>query len=204
MAVEIREGKEIKYMTFKEILHKFQTESFTEKEKGTKFERLMKLWLKTDPRYNEFRHVWLWDEFPGRKDFGSTDIGIDLVAKTEQGDYWAIQCKCYKENTYIDKAAVDSFISTSAKTFLDADTFQTVAFSNRLWISTSNKWSSKAEETLKNQTIPVDKKSGIKNDPNDWSREHKKPRYILDLLQSVINVSCKTVDIVNNLPKLKF
>jgi predicted helicase len=31
-----------------------------------------------------------------------------------------------------------------------------------------------------------------------------KPRYILDLLLSVINVSVQTVDIVNSLPKLKF
>lgn len=159
-------------MTFKDILHKFQTESFTEKEKGTKFERLMKLWLKTDPRYNEFRHVWLWEEFPGRKDFGGSDIGIDLVAKTEQGDYWAIQCKCYKEDAYIDKGAVDSFLSTSAKKFVDADTFQTVDFSNRLWISTTNKWSSKAEETLKNQTIPVNRIGilDLNNSPVDWQK----------------------------------
>ena len=39
---------------------------------------------------------------------------------------------------------------------------------------------------------------------NDWAREHQKPRYILDLLLSVINVSVQTVDIVDNLPKLKF
>ena len=42
-------------MNFKDILHKFRTESFTEKEKGTKFERLMRSWLLTDPRYNEFK-----------------------------------------------------------------------------------------------------------------------------------------------------
>ena len=51
---------------------------------------------------------------------------------------------------------------------------------------------------------PVLKKSLIKNDCNDWSREHNKPRYILDLLLSVINVSLQTVDIVKRLPKLKF
>ena len=90
-------------MNFKEILHKFRTESFTEREKGTKFERLMRSWLLTDPRYNELESVWLWEDFPGRKDFGGTDTGIDLVAKTELGDYWAIQCKCYAENTIIDK-----------------------------------------------------------------------------------------------------
>ena len=85
-------------MNFKDILHKFRTESFTEKEKGTKFERLMRSWLLTDPRYNELEKVWLWEDFPGRKDFGGTDTGIDLVAKTEMGGYWAIQCKCYAED----------------------------------------------------------------------------------------------------------
>jgi len=44
--------------------------------------------------------------------------------------------------------------------------------------------------------------SGIKNDPNDWSKEIKNPRYILDLLLSVISVSIQTVDIVAQLPKL--
>lgn len=42
------------------------------------------------------------------------------------------------------------------------------------------------------------------NVPNDWSREHHDPRYILTLLLSDINVSCQTVDIVNSLPKLEF
>ena len=52
--------------------------------------------------------------------------------------------------------------------------------------------------------VSVDKKSLIKNDANDWAREHEKPRYILDLLLSVIHVSTQTVDIVNALPKLSF
>lgn len=52
--------------------------------------------------------------------------------------------------------------------------------------------------------VKVDKKSGIKNDPNDWSKEVEKPSYILDLILSIINVSVQTVDIVNDLPKLEF
>ena len=118
-------------MDFKEILHIFRTESFTEREKGTKFERLMRSWLLTDPRYNELEKVWLWEDFPGRKDFGGTDTGIDLVAKTEMGDYWAIQCKCYAEDAIIDKPAVDSFLATSSRTFTNEVTFQTTRFSNR-------------------------------------------------------------------------
>ena len=52
--------------------------------------------------------------------------------------------------------------------------------------------------------VSRDKKSLIMNDANDWGKEHHKPRYILDLLLSVINVSVQTVDIVKALPKLKF
>ena len=52
--------------------------------------------------------------------------------------------------------------------------------------------------------VKVDKDSGIKNDPNDWAEDVGNPRYILDLLLSIINVSVKTVDIVNGLPKVKF
>jgi hypothetical protein len=40
--------------------------------------------------------------------------------------------------------------------------------------------------------------------PNDWATEVGNPRYILDLLLSSITVSVKTVDIVNELPRLKF
>ena len=38
-----------------------------------------------------------------------SDTGIDLVALKHDGDYWAIQCKCYSEDAVIDKKSVDSF-----------------------------------------------------------------------------------------------
>ena len=159
-------------MTFKEVLKKFRTESFTEKDKGTQFERLMKSWLFTDPRYTQLTNIWLWEEFPSRKDFGGKDIGIDLVAKTELGDYWAIQCKCYKETTVIDKPAVDSFLATSSKTFSDVETLQTRKFSARLWISTTDKWGSTAEEALRNQDPPVNRVGLVDLDasPVEWDK----------------------------------
>ena len=52
--------------------------------------------------------------------------------------------------------------------------------------------------------IKTDKASGITNDPNDWAREHEKPRYILDLLLSIVTVSLETMKIVQELPKLDF
>jgi predicted helicase len=52
--------------------------------------------------------------------------------------------------------------------------------------------------------VTIHKESQIKNDPNDWAIEVGNPRYILDLLLSIINVSVQTVDIVQGLPKVKF
>lgn len=159
-------------MTFKEVLNKYRAISFTEKEKGTKFERLMRLWLLTDPRYERLTHVWMWNDFPSKSDFGGKDIGIDLVAKTELGEYWAIQCKCYQEDARIDKPEVDSFLATSGKTFRDPDTFQTTSFSNRLWISTTNHWGTNAEEAIRNQNPPVSRIGlvDLETSPVDWEK----------------------------------
>jgi predicted helicase len=52
--------------------------------------------------------------------------------------------------------------------------------------------------------VTTDTITEIKNDPNDWCKEHDDPRYILDLLLRVIRVSVETVKIVNDLPKLEF
>ena len=60
------------------------------------------------------------------------------------------------------------------------------------------------EWIMERYQVTIHKESGIKNDPNDWAKEVGNPRYILDLLLSVINVSVQTVDIVNGLPKLSF
>lgn len=60
------------------------------------------------------------------------------------------------------------------------------------------------EWLIERYAVTVDKKSGIRNDPNDWSREHENPRYIFDLFCSIVNVSIKTMQIVGKLPKLSF
>lgn len=48
--------------------------------------------------------------------------------------------------------------------------------------------------------VKNDKKSGITDDPNDFSSD---PKYIFNLLLRIINVSVQTVDLVNSLPKLE-
>lgn len=159
-------------MSFQKVLDKYRKYSFSERDKGERFERLMQTYLQTDPKYsNQFKYVWLWNEFPGRKDFGGKDTGIDLVALTYEGDYWAIQCKCFQENSLIDKHAVDSFLSTSSRSFKN-ESFQTTQFSYRLWISTTNKWGINAEETIKNQNPPVTRinLNELIEAPVDWEK----------------------------------
>ena len=50
----------------------------------------------------------------------------------------------------------------------------------------------------------VDKKSGIRNDANQWGIEHGNSKYPLELLQSIITLSLRTLDIVDGLPKVSF
>jgi predicted helicase len=57
---------------------------------------------------------------------------------------------------------------------------------------------------IERHQIKTDKASGIVNDPNDWSREHHRPRHILDLLTRIVTVSLRTVEIVESLPRLDF
>ena len=134
-----------KIQTINDVLNDIRQKATTEKEKGTEFERLMKRWFLTDPRYENLEKVWLWEEFPGKGDLGGSDLGIDLVAKDDTGDYWAIQCKCYAENATIDKAAVDSFLANSSRQFLDEETWQTRQFSNLIFVSTTrNGWGQNA------------------------------------------------------------
>ena len=79
-------------MTFNKILSKYRKISFSERDKGNRFERLMQAYLLTDPEYAyKLKKVWLWSEFHGKADLGGSDTGIDLVALTFDGDYWAFK-----------------------------------------------------------------------------------------------------------------
>ena len=105
-------------MTIDELLENYRVEEISARDKGTKFERLMKNFLLTYPVYRGmFSDVWLWNEFPFREDFGTIDLGIDIVCKTVDDEFWAVQCKFYLDTTPINKSAVDTFLATSSKTF---------------------------------------------------------------------------------------
>lgn len=162
-------------MNFQKILDKYRKISFSERDKGARFERLIQAYLYTDPAYATlFDKVWLWDEFPGKNDLGGTDTGIDLVARTKGDEYWAIQCKCYQENAVMDKPAIDSFLATSSKTFKDIGG-KKAHFAHRLWVSTTNKWGPNATQAIKNQNPEVTRINlfDLMEAPVDWLKLEK-------------------------------
>ena len=49
--------------------------------------------------------------------------------------------------------------------------------------------------------ITQDKKSGIVNDPNDYFREVDNPRYLADLIRSLVTVTMRTIELTKALPE---
>ena len=126
-------------MSFNKILEKNRKISFSERDKGNRFERLIQAYLLTDPQYAyQFKKVWLWNEFPGKKDLGGSDTGIDLVAVTHNDDFWAIQCKCYQESATIDKPAVDSFVLRNRQLLVAANPLGAIPKKHLAHIQPSN------------------------------------------------------------------
>lgn len=162
--------------SFTRILDKYRDESISQRDKGNKFELLMLRYLKTDPIYaNTLSEVWLWNDFFAKDQFGGKDVGIDLVAETTGGSFWAIQCKCYKADAKIDKPAVDTFLATSGKTFHDKDGNK-VRFAFRLWLDTTEHgFNREALNSLENQD-PEFHRVGLlelENAMVDWDRLDK-------------------------------
>lgn len=60
------------------------------------------------------------------------------------------------------------------------------------------------EWIMERYKITNHKDSRITKNSNDRSAEVDNPKYILDLLLSIINVSVQTVDIVEGLPRVNF
>jgi predicted helicase len=129
--------------TLHEVIEAFRTEP-TNSERGTKFEQLMVRYFQLDPMLaQQYPQVWRWIDWPDRE--GKPDTGIDLVAQDRDGECTAIQCKFYEPTHSLAKADIDSFFTASGKK----------PFTNRIIISTTDRWSKNAEDALDGQSIPV-------------------------------------------------
>jgi len=148
--------------TIHHILDELAEAATDHRDKGGKFERLIKAYLTTDPLYvSRFSDVWLWNEWPDRG--GKADTGIDLVAKErDTGALLAIQCKFYAPTYTLQKGDIDSFFTASGKS----------PFASRLIVSTTDKWSKHAEDALDAQQIPCARLrvQDLEDSAVDWSK----------------------------------
>ncbi|MGW8435569.1 DEAD/DEAH box helicase [Nocardiopsis sp. NPDC055879] len=128
-----------------EIIDSIREHSSSNHERGTRFENLMLAYLREDPLHaDRFTQVWRWSEWPGAAG-NKKDVGIDLVAKTVDDGYCAIQCKFYEPQHTVSKADIDSFFSASGKH----------PFTERIIISTTDKWGVNAEDLPSGQQLPT-------------------------------------------------
>ncbi|GHE06847.1 helicase [Klenkia taihuensis] len=132
--------------TIHAVLDQLRSTALDERDKGDKFERLIRAYLTSDPEWTaKFSDVWLWSDWPDRAN--RPDTGIDLVAaNADDGALTAIQCKFYAPGRTVAKADIDSFISASAK----------AEFTRRIVFDTAAGWSANAEETLEGVAQRVD------------------------------------------------
>ncbi|MDH1274159.1 type ISP restriction/modification enzyme [Stenotrophomonas sp. GD03937] len=148
--------------TIHHILDELAEAATDHRDKGGKFERLIRAYLTTDPLYvSRYSDVWLWTDWPDRG--GKADTGIDLVAKErDTGAMVAIQCKFYAPSYTLQKGDIDSFFTASGK----------APFASRLIVSTTDKWSKHAEDALDAQQIPCARLrvQDLEDSAVDWSK----------------------------------
>ncbi|WP_063308266.1 type ISP restriction/modification enzyme [Pseudovibrio sp. Ad46] len=129
-----------------DLLASYRAQAVTEREKGTYFEDLVKVYFENDDiQRSEYDHVWTFRDWAKEHGRDGKDTGIDLVARMNDGSgYCAIQCKFYKRDHHVQKGEIDSFFTASGKE----------PFTRRIIVdSTEAPYSKNAEDALQGQQI---------------------------------------------------
>ena len=160
MAPSERRGEHV--ASVHEVIEAFR-KAPSNSERGTKFEQLMVRYFQLDPMLSQqYDQVWRWIDWPGRD--GKPDTGIDLVARErDTGAYTAIQCKFYEPTSTLSRGDIDSFFTASGKK----------PFTNRIIVSTTDRWGKHAEAALEDQQTPVQRigLAEIAESPIEWNIE---------------------------------
>ena len=151
--------------TLRDILERYRAGAKTEREKGTYFERLVKVWLENAPTQREqFSRVLTFAEWAAERREDRRDAGIDLCAELadEPGSWCAVQCKFYAYGHKLQKGEIDSFFTESGK----------APFVRRIIVDTTGvPWSPHAEAALNDQHVEVTRVglSDLDESGIDWS-----------------------------------
>ncbi len=125
--------------TVDEVFDQIVSDSADLRQQGTRWERAVQYFLQHDPSWSErFANVWMWDDAPEALNPGRQDTGIDLVAQDMDGEYWAIQAKCYSKQ--LSNLDVSTFFMTAMadaryKHYIIADTAPSISHNLESYIS---------------------------------------------------------------------
>lgn len=148
-------------MTFDELIKLAREQSSEiQRDKGTLFEKIAKIYFKNEPTYkNLFSDVWLLNEVPEEYAISKKDTGVDLVARNEAtGELTAIQAKFYDNKIY--KRHIDSFLAELGKSY----------YSDGIIVYSLDSLSSNADEAINQLSKPVAQigLSDLRNSQVDW------------------------------------
>lgn len=149
------------------LLETYREAASSQRQKGTYFEELMLVYLRNEASYRDlYAKVWTYADWAMEQGLDKRDAGIDLVAQTYTGEVHAIQCKLYAPDYRLQKSDIDSFFTASGKK----------PFVHRIIVSTTNHWSTHAEDALRDQQPPVSKidLNDLENSQIDWAKYQPK------------------------------
>ena len=149
---------------FQSVLDYIREKAQSERQKGDLFERLMQKYFTEDPDYkDQFSEVYLWKEWAQlQPEFDATDIGVDLVAQKHNGEFCAIQCKCYAPETRISMGDLNSFLSTAS--------LPAFADNTRILVNTGGELGPNALRLIKpfGNKFRIVRFSDLEDSPFDW------------------------------------
>ena len=179
-------------MTFDNLVHQINELAETQRDRGTYFEYLARAYLQNEPTY-QYVEV-------GQK-LMNLHLNYEAVPVYDRVEITPFVNPSYK----VTKMRFAKKRDEKGKSVND---LSTIIFNSAITISNIPE---KAYEYVVNgraaiewimdqYQVKTDKKSGITDDPNDYSDDET---YIFNLLLRIINVSVQTVDLINSLPKFE-
>lgn len=159
--------------TFDDILRYIRSSSKNTVELGTRFEKITKEFLETDSQYKKrFKKVYLWKNW---KYNDGPDTGIDMVAEQVDGNWCAIQCKCYDDNGNLDLKTLGTFFAKA--TSIEKKHKKKV---NTLLVYTGDRTTANADRVINDHHCQVLDQAKFRNSSIIWDKfpklHSKKPK----------------------------
>lgn len=132
--------------TVRDAYERIQREATSNAQKGTWFEHLFMECVRNLPEF-DVDEIWTWREWPDRQELtgmDGRDLGIDLVARLNDGALVAIQCKCYEPERRVSADDIKTFLA-----FSDRDCF------NLRWVVTTTEWNRNASTYIEGLSTRV-------------------------------------------------